>query len=165
MKFILTAATAVIVLIGGVLWSQSLSRNDPTIISQDGIHWHPRLSIVVRGEEIAIPANIGIGPQYAATPTFDTGMRMTAIHTHEDMPVVHLEFPGLVREEDIALGHFFEIWGRDMRSFGENVLPSDERGSTEASRLNVRMTVNGTENTEFENYLMRDGDIIEVTFD
>ena len=74
---------------------------------------------------------------------------MTAIHTHEDMPVIHLEFSGVVRREDVMLGRFFEIWGKDMRSFGEN----------------MRMTVNGEPNTEFERYIMRDKDIITLQYD
>jgi len=47
------------------------------------------------------------------------------------------------------LENFFRNWGKDMRSFGAN----------------MRMTVNGVENTEFENYMMRDGDKIELRYD
>src|SRR3989344_9698776 len=150
MKAILPlAGIAVLLLIGGSLWSSSLHSGDLDVISQNGIHWHPQLEIFVKGEKVDIPENIGIGPQYAGMPTFDSGMRMTAMHTHEDMPAIHLEFPGLVREKDITLGNFFRIWGEGMRSFGSN----------------VRMTVNGTENAEFENYVMHDGDRIELRYD
>ena len=130
-------------------WSKMLQSSNPDVIAQNGLHWHPRLGIYVKGEKVEIPQNIGIGPQYAGMPTFDSGMRMTAMHTHEDIPAIHLEFPGLVREEDIMLGNFFRIWGKDMRSFGTE----------------VRMTVNGTENAEFENYVMHDGDRIELRYD
>src|SRR3989344_2372403 len=130
MKTILIiGVTVVVLLVGGSLLSHSLQSGDPDVISQSGIHWHPQLEIFIRGERIDVPANIGIGPQYAGMPTFDSGMRMTAMHTHEDIPVVHLEFPGLVRNEDIALGNFFRIWGKDMQSFGTN----------------MRMTVHGEE--------------------
>src|SRR3989344_3826536 len=150
MKTILIIGVAVVVLlVGGSLLSHSLQSGDPDVISQSGVHWHPRLEIFVKGERIDVPANIGIGPQYAGMPTFDTGMRMTAVHTHEDLPIIHLEFPALVRKSDVMLGHFFRIWGKDMRSFGTN----------------VRMTVNGEESTEFENYVMRDGDKIELRFE
>ena len=150
MKAILPlAGIAVLLLIGGSLWSSSLHSGDLDVISQNGIHWHPQLEIFVKGEKVDIPENIGIGPQYAGMPTFDTDMRMTAMHTHEDMPVIHLEFPGLVRKSDITLGTFFKVWGKDIRSFG----------------VNMMMTVNGAENTEFEHYVMRDGDIVELRFD
>ena len=130
-------------------WSKWLQSSDPNVIAQNGLHWHPRLSITVKGAEVPIPPNIGVGPQYAGMPTFDASMKMAAMHTHEDMPVIHLEFPGLVREKDIVLGNFFQIWGKDMGSFGNN----------------VRMVVNGKESTEYENYVMRDGDRIELTFE
>ena len=140
---------AVVVLIAGLFgWSTLLQSGNPDVIAQKGIHWHPRLKIIVMGEEVPIPADIGIGPQYAGMPTFGS-MGMTAIHTHDDMPVIHLEFPGLVREEDVTLGNLFRIWGKDMRSFGSN----------------MRMTVNGKENTEYENYLMHDGDKIELHYE
>lgn len=149
MKTILIIVGAIaVLLVGGSLWSRSFQANEPNIISQNGIHWHPLLEIYVKGEKVDIPADIGIGPQYARMPAFGA-MGMTAIHTHDDMPVIHLEFPGIVKRDGIMLGRFFEIWGKDMNSFGEN----------------MRMTVNGVDNTEFENYVMRDGDKIELRYE
>ncbi|OGG50356.1 hypothetical protein A3C18_00690 [Candidatus Kaiserbacteria bacterium RIFCSPHIGHO2_02_FULL_54_11b] len=139
----------VVLLTGGTWWSQSLQNSDPEILSRSGLHWHPMLEIYVRGEKVEIPQNVGVGPQYVAKPTYDASMQMTAMHTHEDIPVIHLEFPGLVREKDIVLGNFFRIWGKDMRSFGDT----------------MRMTVNGEENTEYENYVMHDGDKIELRYE
>src|SRR3989344_6565741 len=89
-----------LLLVGGVWWSKSLQSNDPSVISTRGIHWHPHLAIYAKGERQEIPANIGIGPQYAAKPTFDGSMGMTAMHTHEPDGIIHLEFPGLVRKSD-----------------------------------------------------------------
>ena len=71
------------------------------------------------------------------------------IHTHDDLPLIHLEFSGMVRQQDITLGQFFKNWDKDMRSFGTN----------------MNMTVNGEENTEYENYVMHDKDKIELRFD
>jgi len=151
MKTILiVSAVVVALLVGGTFLSRSLTSADPSVITTAGIHWHPRLTILVKSVAVPIPANIGIGPAFAERASYgDGGMAMTAIHTHEDMPVIHLEFSGVVRTRDIVLGQFFEIWGRDMRSFGEN----------------MRMTVNGAENTEYENYQMRDGDTIVLDYD
>jgi hypothetical protein len=125
------------VLATAVLWSQSGASSDQIIIAQNGIHWHPQLTIYVKGEKIEIPQNIGLGVTHLP------------IHTHEDLPLIHLEFDGVVQEKDIMLGQFFKNWGRDIRSFGAN----------------MRMTVNGTENIEFENYIMKDGDKIELHYD
>ncbi len=84
-----------------------------------------------------IPQNIGLGAVHKP------------VHTHEDLPVIHLEFDGIVREEDAMLGEFFKNWGKDMRSLGTD----------------MRMMVNGVPNTEFERYIMRDGDVIELHYD
>lgn len=149
-KTLLIGGLAVVLLLAGsVLWSRASESTDPSVVAESGLHWHPTLEIFVKGEKVVIPPDIGVGDRYAGMPTYDPGMRMTAMHTHEDMPIIHLEFPRLVRNDDIRLGNFFVIWGKDMRSFGTN----------------MRMTVNGSENTEFENYLMKDGDVITLHFD
>ena len=151
MKTILiVAGVAGALLIGGVWWSQSLQSKDPDVIARGGIHWHPSLAIYVKGQPMQIPANIGIGQQYAGSNGYDPKMQMAAMHTHDDLPLIHLEFmSGPVRKEDATLGQFFKMWDKDMRSFGSN----------------MRMTVNGKENTEYENYIMRDGDKIELHYD
>lgn len=150
MKPFLITIVAAGLLIGSVFWSKSLADNDPNIIAQGGIHWHPQLAIYVKGTQVPIPPNVGLGPQYAGTPGYDPQMRMAAMHTHDDVPLVHLEYMnGPIRKEDATLGAFFTMWGKDMRSFGSN----------------MRMTVNGKENTDYENYVMRDGDVIELNYD
>ena len=101
------------------------------------MHWHPTLEIYVGDERVEIPRNLGLGAVHKP------------VHTHDDLPILHLEFNGTVREEDVMLGEFFKNWGKDMRSFGTN----------------MRMTVNGVPNTEFEHYIMRDKDIIELRYD
>ena len=144
------AGVAIILIIGGVWRSQSLQSRDPDIISRRGIHWHPHLAIYVKGVPQETPANIGVGPQYASASGYDTRMQMTAVHTHDASGTIHFEFEsGPVHRGDLTLGQFFKIWGKDMHSFGSN----------------MRMTVNGKENTEYENYSMRDGDKIELRYD
>lgn len=107
------------------------------IISKNSLHWHPELAIYVKGEKQEIPTGIGLGAVHQP------------IHTHDSTGVIHLEFPGLVRKNDITLGQFFKNWGKDMRSFDTN----------------MKVTVNGKENTEYENYLMQDQDKIEIRYE
>lgn len=151
MKTILIlGGAAAILLFGGVFWTQSLQASDPQVISRTGIHWHPTIAIYIKGVQQEIPADIGVGPQFAGTPGYDPQMKMAALHTHDDLPIVHLEFmDGPVRIADATVGQFFTMWGKDMRSLGAS----------------VRMTVNGKESAEFENYVMRDGDKIELHYD
>lgn len=87
---------------GFFLLSQNSTKKSPDIpdnqvAAREGIHWHPKLTITIKGEKQTIPANIGIGPQYQSNPLFDSSMGMTAIHTHEDAKdgIIHLEFEGL----------------------------------------------------------------------
>ena len=117
-----------------------LQNGDPDVITSNGLHSHPQLAIYVKGEQQEIPANIGIGAVHQPTHT----------HTEDaDQGIIHLEFGDIVRNSDIKLGKFFEVWGKDIRSFGSN----------------MTMTVNGETNTEYENYMMRDGDKIELHYD
>lgn len=122
---------------GAIWWSKSLQSSDPNIISTRGVHWHPQLTIYVKGEKQEMPANIGIGAVHQP------------MHTHDDMPIIHLEFSGIVRKDETKLGNFFRIWGKDINSFGAN----------------VKMTVNGVANTELENYMMQDKDKIELRYE
>lgn len=134
---IIIGSAVVVLLFGGIGLSRSLQESDPDVLSRRGLHWHPLLVIYVKGEKIEIPQNIGLGAVHQP------------VHTHDDLPVIHLEFSGMVRREDAMLGEFFRSWGRDMRSFGAN----------------MRMTVNDEENAEYENYVMHDGDRIELRYE
>lgn len=135
-----TIGLALVILpIGGLIWYSATRPPIPEsdIVSRNGLHWHPELAIYVKGVKQEIPANLGMG-----------GVEMP-VHTHDSTGVIHLEMNGLVRKEDTDLGQFFRVWGKDMRSFGTN----------------MTMTVNGKENTEYENYIMQDKDKIGLRFD
>lgn len=123
---------------GMIFWSKSLQKNDTSIIARTGIHWHPTLTIYVKGEQQEVSPNIGVG-----------GGAMMPMHTHEPNGTIHTESAGIVRKKDLMLSQFFKIWGRDMNSFGTN----------------VKMTVNGEENTELGDYVIKDGDKIELRYE
>ncbi len=130
-----------IVVVGGLVWlvASQPETLESNIVSRNGFHWHPELTIYVKGEKQEFLANIGIGAVHQP------------IHTHDDAKdgIVHLEFQGLVQKQDIVLGQFFKSWRKDFNSFG----------------VNVKMTVNGKENTELENYVMQDKDKIELRYE
>ncbi len=140
----------VIVLLGGSVYlSKNLQKNDPNLISKNGLHWHANLEIFSKGVKQEIPINIGVGTSSAGKPTFESGMQMTAIHTHETDGTIHMEFSGLVKKQDTKLGNLFEIWNKDFKSFGEN----------------VTMSVNDATSTEYESYEMKDGDRIVLKYE
>ena len=110
-------------------------------------HTHSTLSIFIDGDEISIPLNIGI--QDSVCPD---GMR--GIHTHDDTGRLHIETPSQV---DAPVGAFFNIWGENFNSeqIFDNIANSDNE---------VVMRVNGVINDEFENYIMLDGDNVEIFY-
>src|SRR5207253_855121 len=68
-------------------------------MSAVALHIHPQLSIIVEGQKVPVPANIGIEP---------SGQTMAALHTHDDTGTIHVESP-VARPYN--LGEFFDVWG------------------------------------------------------
>ncbi len=68
---------------------------------------------------------------------------MRPIHTHDSTGRLHIEFP---RQRNFTLGEFFKIWDKPF--------PSE-----------ISMTVNGQDNAEYENLILKDGDKIEIRYD
>ncbi len=135
-------------LLGVLIWWAANQKPIPEedIITRSGLHWHPHLSIVIKGKEETIPANIGIGAIHKP------------IHTHDPDNVLHLEMTGRVTKDDTRLGAFFKIWGKQFSS----TCIFDYCNGSDGS---VKMLVNGTENTQFDQYEMHDGDRIEIRYE
>ena len=143
--------TAVILVGAVILLSKGNTPAVPKdqIIAENGMHWHPKVLIYIKGEKQPFEDGIGLnGPVH------------NPIHTHgdADQDIVHMEFEGLVKKEDTKLAKFFQIWGKQFNS----TQIFDKKNGTEGT---VKMTVNGRENAEFENYKMRDGDMIEIKYE
>ncbi len=141
-----------IILVGGVFLlsrqgSQDVSVPEEQVVSRNGIHWHPQLAIFIKDKQQEIPANMGIG-----------GAAHQPIHTHDTSGTLHLEVSGLVTKDETKLAKFFQIWGKQ---FNSNCI-FDKCNGPDGT---VRMTVNGQENKEFENYLMKDGDNLEIRYE
>jgi len=158
-KTTLWAIILIVIIGGGVWWSKSLQNSDPDLVSSNGIHWHPDLAIYLDGQRVDIPSNIGLVGGHAPIHTHDevADQRETG-GVDEGHKPLHLEFGSAVRNDDLRLGNFFEIWGQPFSS--ECIL---DRCVSEGDILT--MMVNGEENTDFENYIMSDGDRIEIFFD
>lgn len=142
------ALLTVVILVGGVSLlslqqSKEASIPEGEVISRKGIHWHPQLSISAKGKQQEIPANLGIGGVHQP------------VHTHDSSGTLHVEIGGVVTRDKIKLDNFFRIWGKKFSS--ECVV--DECGGK------VTMLVNGKENKELENYLMKDKDSIEIKYE
>lgn len=129
------------------------------IVSKTGIHIHPQLAIYIKGQKQEIPANIGIGKQYANSKWYDSMMDMTDFHTHDNSGTLHWEvMDGPVTKEHVQLKAFFEVWGKTFNA--SQIL--DAKNGADGT---VKMTVNGQPNTQFENYQVKDNDKIEVRYE
>lgn len=135
------------------------SANPIDIVSPKAIHWHPELMITIKGAKQGIPANIGVGMQYAGYPRYDAMMMMTDMHTHDDSGTLHWEvMEGPVTKDDVRIASFFAVWSK---TFSKECIFEYCNGPDGI----VKMFVNGKENVEFENYLVNDKDKIEIRYE
>lgn len=153
-KFIGSGALLTIAIIvgGAFFFSRGNTSTIPEdqIASKQGLHWHPTLIVTVDGKKQEIPPNLGIG-----------GATHGKIHTHDTdnkKGVVHIEAQGIVTKDDITLGKFFNLWGKE---FSSNKLFDKTNGPDGK----VTMLVNGEANKDFENYIMKDGVNIEIKYE
>ena len=105
--------------------------------SPQSIHWHANLAIKIGGVWQVVPLGVGLQNQIE---------HPESLHTHTDDGKIHIEITGPVQARKIMLGRFFEMWDRKFDWHG------------------ARMFVNGVENYDYQNYVIRDGDKIEVDF-
>ena len=90
-------------------------------------HYHPTLRILIDGEQIPVPPNIGVDPSTGA---------MSAVHTHEDDGTIHVEADTV--GEVFTLGQLFMQW--------DVALGTDRVGGVEAGKP-ITVTVNGRQFT------------------
>jgi hypothetical protein len=64
------------------------------------LHIHAGLAIVLDGQRVTIPANIGINVDQQC---------LYWLHTHVDKGVIHVESP--TTQEQFTLGQFAQVWG------------------------------------------------------
>lgn len=157
-KTIYLAIIVILIVVGIFILFKKLSNSDNTFeVPKKPIHWHPKLKIIIKGEEQFIPVNIGISIGNNIDNQI-SGMRMSPVHTHESDGTIHLENnkPWL-KPETLTLGYFFEVWNRNFNSSCIFDYCDGENGT-------LKMTVNGKPNYNFGNYVMHDGDEIVIGY-
>ena len=68
-------------------------------------HYHPQLRILINGDDVQVPANIGVDPATGA---------MSALHTHELDGTIHIEAD--TAGDVFTLGQLFTQWGVQLTS-------------------------------------------------
>jgi hypothetical protein len=117
----------------------------PTMSDGGGEHFHPELSVYVRGEEIQVPPNVGIDP--ARPPAL-----MAGLHTHDASGIIHNE-----AGTGATLGDFFAVWGVPFSA--------EELGPYEASESEeVRLWVDGEPSDAYGDLELADGQEIVVAY-
>ena len=173
-KFFLYAVSAIIIIIAAYfLFGQT---NDSKITVPKGynvpdgfIHWHSRLNIMINSEEQQIPADIGI-TNGQVLDTHISGAAMSPMHTHAEGSEgatseqneygrkLHMEsLSPKAKPETLTVGYFFKVW---EKTFNKTCIFDKCNGPNGT----VKMFVNDEPNYDFDNYFMRDGDRILITY-
>lgn len=107
------------------------------------LHIHQHLEIVVNGNPVGIPANLGVGFGY-----------ISPFHTHDTTGIIHIE---AAEVKDFKLGQFFDQWGVDLN---DNCV-----GSFCANENNkLVVAVNGAPLTNVRDYAVKQYDKIYIWY-
>lgn len=106
------------------------------------IHFHVTLKMSYLGRPMPLPSNIGIE---------EDCMRPLDTHDGKDNKV-HVHY---TRPYPFTIGDFFTVWGV--------IFNKDQFSGTFVSdRRKITMKVNGKINYDYESYILKDGDSIEI---
>lgn len=76
------------------------------------VHFHAHLSLFYKGEQIAVPAGIGIvKPLRIENGFVNGGNGFYWLHTHDATGILHIESP---QAKNYTLANFFDIWGQPL---------------------------------------------------
>lgn len=127
-------------------------------VPKQPIHWHPYLKIIINGNEIEIPANIGVTIGNVIDTDIGMEYQMSPTHTHSNDGKIHMENNAPWKKpETLTLGYFFKVWGNTFNSTCIFEYCNGPNGT-------ITMTVNGQPNKEFDKYPMKDGDQIVIEY-
>jgi hypothetical protein len=129
------------------------------------MHEHATLSIRIDGRSVTVPADIGIVARFYKDHSYDAyGMKMPNMpsmpvmaptHTHDTSGLIHMESTAV---RDYTLGDLFNVW---EAKFTDTCIMDKCNDGTKT----VKLFVNGEPNSEFRNYVMKDGDQILIQYD
>ncbi len=81
------------------------SHNLPVLTAEGTVlHIHEHIDIWIDGQQLVVPADIGID---------QTNGILSPLHTHDTTGVIHVESPTV---RDFTLGDFFDVWGLTFNS-------------------------------------------------
>jgi len=110
--------------------------------SENMLHYHATLSIVIRGENQVIPTDSGVIPGC-----------MRGIHTHDDTGKLHIETPEAM---EARLEHFFQIWEQPLTS-------TQLLDATVGDGESISLSVNGELVDDPRNHILGEGQELVLT--
>lgn len=129
---------------------------------EKSIHIHADIDVSICGEKYDFPKNKG---------------SVTEQHTHAELNYMHVHFTFEVDPEThepldttlLELGNFFKNmempFSSNPATLGDYTVSDACPNGKVLTQDDLKMTVNGEENTEFEHYVWQDGDDIRITFE
>ncbi|HEY4482847.1 MAG TPA: hypothetical protein VI953_01605 [Candidatus Paceibacterota bacterium] len=123
------------------------------IISENSIHGHAHLLITIKGKHIIIPAGVGLTQQVE---------HPDILHTHLADNEIHMEMDPPIYDKQITVGEFFKVWGQ---RFTKRCIFDNCTSTSLSTGGGLHFLVNGRLNNDFDKYIMRDGDEIEILFE
>lgn len=107
------------------------------------LHIHQHLEMVVNGNNVVIPANLGVGFAY-----------LSPFHTHDTTGIVHAE---VAEGKDLKLGQFFDQWGIDLNDNCVGSYCADDNNK-------LVVGVNGQPITNVRDYVVKQYDKIYIWY-
>ncbi len=142
-------------IVAGFIWMTSgINNEDQACLTQPAteinigghtnlkLHIHADLNILIDGVSENIPANIGISEGI-----------MRPVHTHDSNGEIHIEGPCV---RGFTSGDFFDIWGKEFDS--SKIFDKTTENGT------LRFLVDGQENSEYRNLILRDDQNILIEY-
>jgi len=117
------------------------------------VHWHASLDVFICGNKMDVPKEAPVGEHHLGLPL---------LHTHADR-LIHIE--GQVwKKEDISFGAYMDAINVPFSN--DTIMEYKNDGMCNDGKLNkVKMLVNGKENFELRNYVVKDKDKIEIRYE
>lgn len=157
-KKLATYGVIALVILSGAWFFLSLPKPPPVNYDVVGlsfplgnIHWHATPTVTVCGETVALPK---------PPPGQEFGNAL--LHVHNDS-LFHIE-GSVSSPSQITLGAMMSNIGKN---FSQMALLDKKNGDSCPSGKagKVQLIINGVENNQYENYIIRDGDKIEMRFE
>ncbi|TLX97200.1 MAG: hypothetical protein E6K96_03885 [Thaumarchaeota archaeon] len=121
--FLILLGIFVAVIVGGIAYYEIQQAGNPfpfPCLGSESLtfHIHPYLRIVINGQNITIPAAIGIVNPQTQNGIAAGGTCFEPMHTHDASGIIHIESPG---NANYTLSNFFQIWN-DTDHLGHHIM-------------------------------------------